>query len=94
MKKKDCGRFKEVFFGAGKPFDTSGRPTSFWTGAITYSWNAVKQAFHIDTVQVLGTGTVTNVSSYETVSVSCEEVNSFLDYFKELENHYKKVYGE
>ena len=94
MKKKDCGRFKEVFFGAGKPFDTSGRPTPFWTGVVAYQWNAVKQAFFVYTVQVLGTGTVTNSRSYETETVSYEEVNGFIDYLKELEEHYKKVYGE
>ena len=94
MKEKDCGKFKEVFFGAGKAFDGFGRPTSFWTGVVAYQWNVVKQAFVVYTIQVLGTGTVTNSRSYETVTPSCKEVNDFLDYLKELENHYKKVYGE
>ena len=94
MKKKDCGKFKVVNFGAGKAFDSFGRATSFWTGVVTYQWDAAKQVFHVCTVQVLGTGTVTNSRSYETETVSCKEVNSSLDYFKELETHYKKVYGE
>ena len=94
MKKKNCREFKEVVFGAGKAFDDFGRPTSFWTGVVTYRWNAVKQVFVINTIQVLGTGTVTNSRSYETETPSCEEVNDFLDYLKELENHYKEVYGE
>ena len=94
MKEKDCGKFKEVFFGAGKPFDASGRPTPFWTGVVAYQWCAVKQVFFVYTIQVLGTGTVTNSRSNEAETSSCDEVNEFLDYLKELENRYRKVYGE
>ena len=94
MKEKNCVGFKEVIFGAGRAFDGFGRATSFWDGVVTYQWNTLKQVFHVHTEQVLGTGTATNSSSYETETPSCEEVNDFLDYFKELETHYKKVYGE
>ena len=94
MKEKNCAGFKEVIFGAGKAFDDFGRSTSFWTGVIAYRWNSIKQVFHVYAVQVLGTGTVTNSRSYEDETTSCDEVNDFLDYFRELENHYKKVYGE
>lgn len=94
MKEKNCAGFKEVIFGAGKAFDDFGRATSFWTGVVAYRWDAVKQVFRVYTIQVLGTGTVTNSRSYETTTESCEEVNDFLDYLKELETHYKKVYGE
>lgn len=94
MKEKDYGKFKEVIFGAGKAFDVFGRATPFWTGAVAYRWNPIKQVFHIYSVQVLGTGTVTNKREYETEKNSCDEINEFLDYLKELENHYKKVYGE
>ena len=93
MKKKDCGKFKEVIFGAGKAFDAFGRATPYWMGVVAYRWNCLKQVFHVYTVQTLGTGTVTNRRSYETETPSCEEVNEFLDYLKELENHYKRVYG-
>ena len=94
MKEKDCGKFREVFFGAGKVYDDFGRPTSFWTGIVAYQWDSKKQLFRVYTIQVLGTGTVTNSRSSETETSSCEEVNEFLDYFKELERHYKKVCGE
>ena len=94
MKRKDCKGFKEVIFGAGKAFDAFGRATPFWTGVAAYQWNSLKQVFHIYTIQVLGTGTVTNSHSHETETESCDEVNDFLDYLKELEMHYKKVYGE
>ena len=94
MKRKDCGKFKEVIFGAGKAFDAFGRATPFWTGVVTYRWDTKKQVFHVLAVQALGTGTVINSRSYDSVEPSCEGVNDFLDYFKELENHYKKVYGE
>ena len=94
MKEKDCGKFREVFFGAGEAFDAFGRATPFWTGVVAYRWNSLKQVFVVFTVQTLGTGTVTNSRSYETETTSCEEVNDFLDYLKELEIHYKKVYGE
>ena len=94
MKEKDCAGFKKVFFGAGKAFDSFGRATPFWTGVVVYHWNAGKQAFVICTIQVLGTGTVTNSRSSKDEAKSCKEVNDLLDYFRELEGHYKKVYGE
>ena len=94
MKKKNCSKFKEVIFGAGRPFDCLGRATSFWTGAVAYRWNPVKKVFHVYSVQVLGTGTVINKREYETEKNSCDEINDFLDYLKELEEHYIKEYGE
>ena len=94
MKEKDCGKFREIIFGAGRPFDCLGRATPFWTGAVSYRWNPVKQVFHVYSVQVLGTGTVKNSSEHEAETASCDEVNDFIDYLKELENHYRKVYGE
>ena len=94
MKEKNYEKFKEVIFGAGKAFDDFGRPTSFWTGVVAYRWNAVKQTFFVYTIQVLGTGTATNSRSYEVETKSFDEVNDFLDYLKEVEEHYKKVYGE
>ena len=81
-------------FGAGKAFDDFGRPASFWVGVVAYQWNAENQAFLVRTIQVLGTGTVTNSRSYEAQKKSCKEVNGLLDYFKELELHYKQVYEE
>ena len=89
---KTCERV--LYFGAGRPFDAFDRATSFWTGMIAYEWHANKQAFHVHTEQILGTGTVTNRSSYEMQESSCDGVNELLDYYKELEAHYKKVYGE
>ena len=83
---------KKKNFGAGKAFDDFGRPTSFWTGVIAYQWNAGRQAFDVCTVQVLGTGTVTNSRSYEVSYDTCGEVDELLDYFKELENHYKRTF--
>ena len=85
---------REVFFGAGKAFDAFGRATSFWTGVVQYKWDASHKTFHVCSVQALGTGTVINDRSYEEEVKTCDEVNEFLDYFKELETHYKKVYGE
>lgn len=94
MKRKNCAGFKEVIFGAGKAFDSFGRATPFWTGVVAYRWNCLKQVFHVYTVQVLGTGTATNSRSYEAEAASCEEIDAFIDYLKEIEAHYKKVYGE
>lgn len=94
MKEKNYGKFKEVIFGAGRAFDDFGRPTSFWTGVVAYRWNAVKQAFFVYTIQTLGTGTVTNSRSYEAETNEVNEVNDFIAYLRELEEHYKKVYGE
>ena len=86
--------WKVVNFGAGKAFDAFGRSTSFWTGVVTYQWVVEKQMFRVLAVQAIGTGTVINSRSYDSEVPSYEEVNDFLDYFKELEAHYKKVYGE
>ena len=94
MKEKDYGEFKKAFFGAGRAFDAYSRPTPYWKGIIAYQWSAKKQAFLVCTTQVLGTGTVTNSRSSEELMSSCDEVNEFLDYFKELERHYREVYGE
>ena len=86
--------WKVINFGAGKAFDAFGHATPFWTGAITYQWNTEKQVFHVLGVQAIGTGTVINSRSYDAEKPSYEEVNEVLDYFKDLEAHYKKVYGE
>ena len=83
---------KKKNFGAGKAFDDFGRPTAFWTGVVVYRWDAGKQVFFVCTIQVLGTGTVTNSRSTKEEAKSCKEVNDLLDYFRELERHYKKVY--
>lgn len=83
-----------VNFGAGRAFDCCGRATPHWTGVVVYQWDAAKQVFHVRSVEILGTGTTMNSHPYEEEMETCEEVNSFLDYFRELENHYKKVYGE
>ena len=83
---------KEVVFCAGKAFDSFGRPTPFWTGVVAYLWSAEKQAFHVYSVQVLGTGTVTDGRSSEELMSSCDDINNLLDYFKELKRHYKEVY--
>ena len=85
-------KWKVVNFGAGKAFDDFGRATPFWTGVVTY--RREPQKFRILAVQAIGTGTVINSRSYDLEEPSCEGVNDFLDYFKELEAHYKKVYGE
>ena len=83
---------KKIFFGAGRAFDGFGRATSYWTGVVVYKWDTLKQVFHVYAIQVLGTGTANNSYETETEITSCEEVNKLLDYFKELEAHYKKVY--
>ena len=87
-------KFKKVFFGAGKAFDDFGHPKSFWMGVVAYRWDTAKQVFFVNTIQVLGTGTVTNSRSYEIKTNSCEKVNDFLAYLRGLEEHYKKVYEE
>ena len=94
MKEKDCGKFKEALFGAGKAFDDFGRPTPFWSGVVAYQWSAEKQAFLVCATQVLGTGTASNTYYSRKEASSCDEINKLLDYFRELERHYKKVYGE
>ena len=96
MKEKYCADTdsKEVSFKAGKAFDDFGRPTPFWTCIVAYRWSSFKQAFWVYATQLLGTGTVVDRRSCEAYSTSWEEVNDFLDYLKQLELHYKKVYDE
>lgn len=94
MKKNEKNGWKSVNFGAGRAFDAFGRATSFWTGAVAYKWDCSKQVFRLHSEQELGTGTAANSSSYNEEVKTCDEVNDFLDYFKELETHFKKVYGE
>jgi len=85
---------KEVSFRAGKAFDGFGRPTPFWTCIVAYRWSSFKQSFWVYATQLSGTGTVVDRRSYEAETTSCKEVNDFLDYLKQLEMHYKKVYDE
>lgn len=91
MKKKDCGKFKEVIFGAGRPFDASGRATSFWRGVVAFRLDLRMLTFHVRAEETLGTGSVVAYLSHETET---NDVDEILGYFKELEAHYKKVYGE
>ena len=85
---------KKKNFGAGKAFDAFGRPTSFWTGVVSYQWDVRKQAFIVRSTQVLGTGTVANKYSSKDEMSSCDDINKLLDYFRELKHHYESVYGE
>lgn len=95
MKEKYCADTdsKEVSFTAGKAFDGLGCPTPFWTCVVAYRWSSFKQSFWVYATQLLGTGTVVDRCSCEAYS-TWEEVNDFLDYLKELEIHYKKVYDK
>ena len=77
---------------AGRAFDASGRPAPYWKGIIAYQWCVKKQAFIVCTTQYLGTGTVANKYYNEELMSSCDDVNEFIDYFKELKQHYKEVY--
>ena len=86
--------WKIINFGAGKAFDDFGRATPFWTGVVTYQWDCLKQVFHVLAVQAVGTVTAIRHCSYESFTPSQDGVNEFLEHFKELENHYKKVYGD
>ena len=96
MKEKYCADTdsKEVSFGAGKAFDGFGRPTPFWACIVAYRWSNIKQTCWVYATQLSGAGAVVDRRSYEVETTSCEEVNDFLDYLKELEIHYKKVYSE
>ena len=92
MKKKNCGKFEEVIFGAGTPFDDFARPAPFWTGTVAYRWNPVENVFHVYTVQVFGTGTVTISREYEADVSSYDEVKYFINYLKFIKAHYRKIY--
>ena len=90
-KKKNEQIFRPVLFGAGRAYDSWGRPSHYWSGSIMYAWNPSRKMFHIWTEQTLGTGMAAN--SWETESYA-DSVKSTLKYFRELQNHYKEVYGE
>ena len=90
MKKGNEQKFRPVHFGAGRAYDSWGRPARYWMGSIVYAWNPYKKMFHLWTEQTLGTGAAEN--SWETESYA-ESVNETLGYFRELQEHYKEVYG-
>ena len=79
-------------FCAGTMFDDFGRATPYWTGVIEYQWDSHQQAFHVNTVQVFGTGMLAISREYETDVSSSYEVQYFINYLMFLENHYKKTY--
>ena len=87
-------KWKVINFGAGKAFDDFGRATPFWVGVVTYRWDSRKKLFDVLAVQAVGVIAAIKHHSYDFEVPSQEDVNKFLDYFKELETHYKKVYGE
>ena len=87
MKAKDC-----VVFCAGTVFDDFARPAPYWTGVIEYRWNPVKQAFHVNTIQVFGKGMLAISREYETDVSSSYEVQYFINYLRFLESHYRKTY--
>ena len=82
--------FRPIYFGAGRAYDAWDRPSSFWRGSVRYAWDPYKKVFHIWAYQTLGTGTAENsyVSEFYADSVS-----DTLTYFRELQKHYKEVYG-
>lgn len=79
-------------FCAGTMFDDFGRATPYWTGVIEYRWSPVKKVFHVNTVQVFGTGTVAIAREHETDVPSYDEVKYFINYLKFTEAHYRKTY--
>ena len=86
MKKHE---FRPVYFGAGQAYN-EGMPSSFWIGMVQYTWNPYTKVFHVWTRQILGTGSAEN--SYDS-EYYAESVKETLEYFRELQNHFKEEYG-
>ena len=83
-----------VSFRAGKAFDISGRPAQHWYYSVVYRWSECSQTYWVRAVQLTGAGIAIDQSTRETRIASWEQVSDLLDYLKELELHYKAVYGE
>ena len=83
---------KVVRFHAGRGFTAEGQPAHWWKGEISYRWDCSRQKFYVSLMQILGTGTVENMTQYEYNLSSCDSVNTLIDSFKILETHYKKSY--
>lgn len=79
---------------AGKAFDACGLPAPHWYYSVVYKWSDCKQTYWVRAVLLAGTGTAVNQITRETRTATWEEVSHLLDYLKELEMHYKQVYGE
>lgn len=79
-------------FCAGTTFDDFGRAAPYWTGVVEYRWDSSKQAFHVNTVQMFGTGMVAVAREYEADVSTQGEVKYFIEYFRFLENHYREIY--
>jgi len=84
-------KFRPIHFSAGCAYDAWDRPSHFWRGNIAYAWNPYKKVFHIWAEQTLGTGMAENTTESESYADSVKET---LEYFRELQEHYKKVYCE
>ena len=86
-------RAREVFFSAGRQFTSDGRPSSYWSAVVAYAWNPYKGVFHVYVEQTLGTGSVYDSVKCEYDEPSVNGVNSHLASCRELERHFREVYG-
>ena len=81
-----------VSFKAGRAFDACGYPAPFWSCRVAYTWSEYRQAYWVYSVQVVGFGVVDEKVTRETEMASLKEVHHLLDYLKDMEMCYKKVY--
>lgn len=82
-----------VSFRAGKAYDF-GAPAPHWYYSVVYRWSECTQTYWVHAVRLAGVGASVDQTSHETRTASWQDVKDCLDYLKELEMHYKAVYGE
>ena len=83
-----------VSYGAGSACNDFGCLMPFWRCQVAYTWSEYRQAFWVYSVQTVGFGVVDEKVTREIEMASLREVDHFLDYLKDMETCYKKVYGE
>ena len=83
-----------VSFEAGRVCDDFGCPMPFWRCRVAYTWCEYRQVYWVYAIQTVGFGVVDDKVTREIEMGSLQEVNHFLDYLKDVEGCYKKVYGE
>ena len=83
-----------VSFEAGRVCDDIGCPMPFWSCRVAYTWSMHRHAYWVYSIQVVGYGDADDKVTRETEMASLQEVNRYLTHLKDMEECFRKVYGE
>ena len=83
-----------AIFQAGHVFDSLGAPAPYWGCHVVYTWSMHRHAYWVYSVQVVGYGDADDKVTRETEMATLQDVNRYLTHLKDMEECFRKVYGE